>query len=78
LPGVDYGKSVRLLGVTAGALTRGAQQASLFEKERKMTSTLSALDSLQRRFGSSAWTRAALLKTKLLERTSGFHYDHEI
>lgn len=71
-------KPVRLVGVTASGLTRGCEQGSLFQKEQKMTSALSALDQLQTRFGDRAWTRASLLSTNVLDRTSGFRYDHEL
>lgn len=72
------GKPVRLVGISASELTRGAEQVSLFKKERKMSSVLSALDALQTRYGDRAWTRASLLKTNVLARTSGFRYDHEL
>jgi DNA polymerase-4 len=71
-------RGVRLLGISASELTRGPEQPSLFRKEQKMAATLSALDQLQHRFGNTAWTRASLLSTRFLARTSGFHYDHEI
>ena len=71
-------RPVRLVGVSASELTRGAEQISLFKKERKMSSVLSALDALQTRYGDRAWTRASLLNTSVLARTSGFRYDHEL
>lgn len=71
-------KPVRLVGISASELTRGSEQPSLFKKERRMSSALSALDRLQTRYGDHAWTRASLLTTDVLERTSGFRYDHEL
>lgn len=72
------GKPVRLVGVSASELMHGNEQISLFKKERKMSSVLSALDALQTRYGDRTWTRASLLKTNVLARTSGFRYDHEL
>jgi DNA polymerase IV len=71
-------KPIRLLGISASKLSKGGSQQSIFKKDRNMNSALSALDKLQHRYGSSSWTRASLLKTKFKERSSGFHYDHEI
>jgi len=71
-------KPIRLVGVSASELTRGNEQPSLFKKERKMSSVLSALDALQTRYGDQAWTRASILRTNVLARTSGFRYDHEL
>jgi len=75
-PGIS--RPVRLLGVSASELTSGPEQPSLFIREQKIAGTLKALDRLQTRFGDRAWTRASLLRTEFLPRTSGFHYDHEI
>ncbi len=69
---------VRLVGVSASSLVHGNEQSSLFQKERKMSSVLTALDAIQTRYGSRAWTRASLLTTDVMERTSGFRYDHEL
>lgn len=69
---------VRLVGVSASALARSSAPASLFKKERKMSSALLALDAIQTRYGDHAWTRASLLRTRVMERTSGFRYDHEL
>ena len=72
------GAPVRLLGISAGALSCGSEQPSLFKKEQKMSSVLSALDQVQHRYGSGAWTRASLLDVHFHARSSGFHFDHEI
>jgi DNA polymerase-4 len=74
----DPRKPVRLVGLSAGNLVSGSDQPSLFLKERKTSATLSALDRAQRRFGSRTWTRASLLSTKIMDRTSGYAYDHEL
>jgi DNA polymerase-4 len=60
-PFLNSGKSVRLVGVSASNLARGTQQASLFEKERRMRSALAALDAIQSRYGDDAWTRASVI-----------------
>jgi DNA polymerase-4 len=69
---------VRLVGISASDLIRAKEPTSLFKKEQKMARLLPALDSLQTKFGLHAWTRASLVSTAVLPRTSGFHFDHEI
>ncbi len=71
----DPTKPVRLLGLSAGRLSRGAEQIPLFPKDQKMRGMISALDQVQARFGNHAWTRASLLNVEFKERSSGFHYD---
>ncbi len=71
-------KSVRLIGISASQLVTGSTSMPLFKKDQKMISTLSALDKLQTRYGDHVWTRASLLGTDVLARTSGFRYDHEL
>jgi DNA polymerase-4 len=74
----DDTKPIRLVGLSAGELTTAAPPVSLFASERKKARLLPALDAIERRYGSHAWTRASLITTDIKERTSGFHYDHEI
>lgn len=74
----DKSKAIRLVGIRTSELTESTKQQSLFKKEQKMHSIISALDKIQIRYGSNSWTRASLLQTKFKERSSGFHYDHEI
>ncbi|TAL51402.1 DNA polymerase IV [Patescibacteria group bacterium] len=69
---------VRLIGLSASLLSHGSTQPSLFKKERNMTSVLSALDELQKRYGSGVWKRGATLQTEFKSRSSGFHFDHEV
>lgn len=71
-------KPIRLVGISASQLTKGPEQSSLFKKERKMSSALRALDRLQHRYGDGVWTRASLVSTSILARSSGFRYDHEL
>ena len=71
-------KQVRLVGISASELVVGSRSSSLFRKDRNVASTLCALDKLQTRYGERVWTRASLLTTSVLERTSGFRYDHEL
>ena len=71
-------RPVRLVGISASELVVGSRSSSLFRKDRNVVSTLHALDKLQTRYGERAWTRASLLSTNVLERTSGFRYDHEL
>ena len=58
----DNKKSVRLLGITASELSPGTEPQSLFKKDRRMRSLQKALDDLQYRYGSDAWTRASTMK----------------
>ena len=71
----DSTKPVRLLGVSAGHLSRGQEQAPLFKQEQKMQTVMRALDKIQARYGNQAWTRASLLGVEFKERSSGFHFD---
>ncbi|TAK03913.1 DNA polymerase IV [Patescibacteria group bacterium] len=74
----EIARPVRLIGLSAGRLAPVSGQPSLFAADRKRERVNAALDRAQRRFGSGAWTRASLLNTSILERTSGFAYDHEL
>ena len=74
----DEMKPVRLLGISASHLTTSIEQPSLFKKECAVHTLFTALDRLQTRYGSTAWTRASLLKTDFKARSSGFHFDHEL
>ncbi len=74
----DRSKPVRLVGISAGALTLGPEPPNLFKKERRMVSALGALDRVQRRYGEGSWTRASLLRTTFQARSSGFKFDHEL
>jgi len=68
-------KPVRLLGISAGRLSRGTEQVPLFPQEQKIQTVMSALDKIQARYGAKAWTRACLLGVDFKERSSGFHFD---
>ena len=74
----DTSKPVRLLGISTSHLSHGTSPNSLFQKEQKNLSVLSALDKIQSRYGSDAWTRASLLPIVFQERASGLGYDHEM
>ncbi len=84
----DPSQPIRLIGITTFHLSRSKPTMRLFsteagsvfgeKKEQKTVSVLSALDKLQHRYGDKAWTRASLLPIELKERSSGFHYDHEL
>ena len=71
-------KPIRLVGISATSLVPGHEPLPLTLKDRKLAHLLPALDKLQTRYGDRAWTRASLLRTEVLARTSGFAYDHEI
>ncbi len=71
-------RSIRLVGISATTLIPGHEPLPLDLKERKLARILPTLDKLQTRYGDRAWTRASLLKTEVLARTSGFAYDHEL
>lgn len=71
-------KDVRLIGLSASQLTGPVQQSSLFKKEQKMSSVLSSLDKLQKRYGSGVWKRASTIPITFKVRSSGFHFDHEV
>ena len=74
----DPDTSIRLLGISASGLIKTKMPANLFPKAEKVNSTLAALDKLQLRYGSGIWQRARTLNTEFKERTSGWHYDHEV
>ncbi|MBT4857495.1 DNA polymerase IV [Candidatus Uhrbacteria bacterium] len=69
---------IRLLGVRASGLIKTNIPAHLFPKQNKVHKTLKALDTLQTRYGAGVWMRASTMNTNFYERTSGWHYDHEI
>jgi DNA polymerase IV len=71
-------KGIRLLGISASGLTTQKMPKSLFPKPEKIHQTLRALDTLQARYGNGIWQRAATINTTFKERTSGWHYDHEV
>lgn len=72
----NYG--IRLLGVSASGIAEGEMPKSLFQKPEKIRDTLKALDKIQTRYGSGIWQRGATMGTLFKERTSGFHYDHQV
>jgi DNA polymerase IV len=63
---------VRLMGISTGALTKGPVQSPLFKKEQKISSVLSSLDSVQRRYGQHSWTRASLIGVNFHQVSHGF------
>lgn len=69
---------IRLLGISVSELITAPPTTSLFKKPNKINTTIKALDDLQTRYGSGIWQRARTLNTEFKERTSGWHYDHEI
>ncbi|KKW44950.1 MAG: polymerase IV protein [Parcubacteria group bacterium GW2011_GWA2_56_7] len=71
-------KPVRLIGVTAIMLQPKNAQSSLLSGDQKIQKLFCALDHLQRVFGPRSWTRASLIHTRFKERSSGFHYDHDL
>ena len=71
----EYG--IRLLGISANDLAKAPIPDCLFAKSNNVKKVLKALDTLQTRYGTGVWTRAATMHTKFYERTSGWHYDHE-
>ncbi|MFA6522736.1 MAG: DNA polymerase IV [Patescibacteria group bacterium] len=74
----DVHAPVRLLGVSLSSLVRMHAPSSLFRKDQKTAETIQALDTLQTRYGAGIWQRASTLKTVMLERIGGWHYDHEL
>lgn len=74
----DPNIGIRLLGVSARGLTKARMPLNLFKKQQKVGRVLKALDVVQERYGSGAWQRAATVGTVFKERTSGWHYDHEV
>ncbi len=75
-PQLELERGVRLLGVSVSELQNVALPTSLFRKEQRMQQVVTALDSVQTKFGADAWRRASTLQTSFRERTSGWHYDH--
>lgn len=56
--------ALRLIGVSIGGITGGARQMPLFEVELRRSRLLSAIDSINGRFGDFTLTWAALLEEK--------------
>jgi DNA polymerase IV len=74
---LDVAAGVRLLGVSVTGLLPTPGSESLFDKDRRKTRVLKALDKVTDKYGSGVWQRAATMKTSFKERVSGWHYDHE-
>lgn len=74
----DQNLGIRLLGISASGLIKTKMPESLMQKDQKTHKVLIALDKIQARFGSKSWQRAATLGTVFKERSSGWHYDHEM
>ncbi len=77
-PKIDPERGVRLIGVTVSELRHAQQTESILTKPRNMHAVLGALNKVQTRFGNDAWQRATTVGTLFRERTSGWHYDHEL
>lgn len=77
-PQLDLSRGVRLLGVSVSELREAPMPQPLFRKPRKMQSVIGALDKVQAKFGQDAWQRVSTSQTVFRERTSGWHYDHEL
>lgn len=77
-PELDFERGVRLVGITVSRLQHAAMPAQIFPKPQKMHAVLGALDKVETRFGHDAWQRATTVGTLFRERTSGWHYDHEL
>lgn len=77
-PLIDWSRGIRLLGVTVSYIVPANPTGSIFIKSRRMPEALAALDKVQHKYGQGAWQRASTLRTNFRERTSGWHYDHEL
>ena len=69
---------LRLVGIRAADLVPAHQQLSTQPHDQKRAQVLPALDALRRKYGKDTWTRAAAMRSQLLERSSGWHFDHKI
>lgn len=69
---------MRLIGIRATDLVHAHEQVSTNKTEHKRALVLPALDKLRNKFGKNTWTRAAAMRSQLLERSSGWHFDHKI
>lgn len=77
-PVIEITRGARLLGITVGELRPVSSQQSVFRKDTRMRHALAALDTVQARYGQGAWQRASTSQTLFRDRTSGWHYDHEL
>lgn len=77
-PKLDLARGVRLLGVTVSELREAQMPTPLFRKEQKMQRVVRALDKVQAKYGTDSWRRGTTASTNFRERTSGWHYDHEM
>lgn len=78
LPRLDLARGVRLLGVSVSELREAPLATPLFRKEQKMQRVVKALDKVHDKFGTDSWKRGTTLATTFRDRTSGWHYDHEM
>lgn len=77
-PKLDLNRGVRLIGVGVSELREAPPPTSIFPKERKIQRVVRALDRVQTRYGTDSWRRGTTATTSFRERTSGWHYDHEL
>ncbi len=77
-PRLNLTRGVRLLGVSVSELRQVPLPTPIFRKEEKMQRVVRALDKVQTRFGTDSWKRGVTLQTSFRDRTSGWHYDHEL
>lgn len=75
---IDFPRGVRLLGISVSEFRTHVDQGHVFAKPDKMHAALHALDKIQTKYGQDAWRRGRTLSTLFRERTSGWHYDHEL
>ncbi len=78
MEGLEYAKPIRFVGISASQLIKGPKQIALFKKQQKLESVHKALDKIRTRYGTKAWSRASLIPIKFKNRSSGFHFDHEM
>ncbi len=78
LPNLSLPRGIRLLGVSVSGLVKLKGANPLLPRDIKNQNALRSLDRVSEKYGSGTWQRLSTLGTVFKERTSGWHYDHEV
>ncbi|MFA5946181.1 MAG: DNA polymerase IV [Patescibacteria group bacterium] len=78
LPRLSLPRGIRLLGVSVSGLVKLPGANPLLRAEARNQSALRSLDKISERYGNGTWQRLSTLGVIFKERTSGWHYDHEV
>lgn len=76
IPIINRERGIRLLGISATQFI-DRLPSLLPQRSNRYNKSILAIDLVKKKFGAASIHRASTLNTTLLERVSGWHYDHE-